>query len=278
MSKRSPALDAALMGELSKRAAETARNHLNAAKCLLDGRFWPQAYALAAIGLEETGKAWLAALEMLSPDELRELTPIDLGRDHVRKLSAAYSMLLLLRFAAGTPDAPSSAADALASLNKLAIQANVGKQRGLYTDYRDARVRTPSEVTEQEAREMVTAVDEVLDSGGALVDMATAIWAKDTLPDEARSFMARAVEAAKTGGAAVEAFIQAELGAINPLAEVLMDDPVLLQLIKDEPGWVASILHLASDASLPTWDRSADKAEYAVAPVPTEDRVSNSGE
>ena len=58
------------LGELTLQATATARSHLNAAKHLLEGEFWPQAHAFAAFAFEEAGKAWMAALELLSPEEL----------------------------------------------------------------------------------------------------------------------------------------------------------------------------------------------------------------
>lgn len=248
VSKRLLVSDADL-GELSGQAASTARSHLSAAKYLLEGEFWPQAYAFAAFAFEEAGKSWMVALDLLSPEELRERFPFDFGRDHVRKLSAAYSMLTMLRFARGAPDGPPSAESALVSLDSLAREAHEGKLRGLYTDYRDRTVMSPGEVTEQQARRMVAAVEEVLDTGGWLVDLATAMWARDALPEEARSLLARAAEAAKVGEAAIEAFMQSELSAIEPLPVALQNDAELLHLIKNDPAWIERILRAASGDS-----------------------------
>jgi AbiV family abortive infection protein len=61
-----------VLADLALAAAETARTHLKAAEHLLTGEFWPQAYALAATGFEEAGKAWLAVQGMLLPEELRK--------------------------------------------------------------------------------------------------------------------------------------------------------------------------------------------------------------
>jgi AbiV family abortive infection protein len=237
------------LGQLANQAASTARSHLGAAKCLLESEFWPQAYAFAAFAFEEAGKSWMVALELLSPEDLRERFPFDFGRDHVRKLSAAYSMLTMLRFARAAPDGPPSAESALASLGRLAREAHESKLRGLYTDYRHGTVRSPGEVTEQEARRMVAAVEEVLDTGGWLVDLATAMWARDALPEEARSFLMRAAEAAKSGEAAIEAFMQRQLSAIEPIPQAFQLDTEVLQQIKDDPEWIERILRAASGDS-----------------------------
>jgi len=53
-----PASD--VLADLALAAAQTARRHLSAAEHLLAGGFWPEAYAIAATGFEEAGKAWLA--------------------------------------------------------------------------------------------------------------------------------------------------------------------------------------------------------------------------
>lgn len=70
MSKRAAALNADVLADLALAAARTARTHLKAAEYLLTGEFWPEAYAIAATGFEEVGKAWLAVQEMLPLEEL----------------------------------------------------------------------------------------------------------------------------------------------------------------------------------------------------------------
>lgn len=90
-------VDADVLAELALAAAKTAHTHIDAAECLLTGEFWPEAYAIAAFSFEEAGKAWLAAQEILSPEELREQVPLDLQR-HVVKLRAAYMMLMIVRY------------------------------------------------------------------------------------------------------------------------------------------------------------------------------------
>ena len=52
--EHSPLAD--VLADLASAAAETGRTHLNAAEHLLTGKFWTQAYAIAAFGFEEVGK------------------------------------------------------------------------------------------------------------------------------------------------------------------------------------------------------------------------------
>ena len=98
MSKRVAPLGSDVLADLALAAARAARDHLDAAEYLLTGEFWPEAYAIAATGFEEIGKAWLAVGGMLLPEEQRERVPGDLRRNHRRKLGAAYSMLTIVRY------------------------------------------------------------------------------------------------------------------------------------------------------------------------------------
>lgn len=244
MSKRAAAPGADVLADLALAATQTARTHLDAAEHLLTGEFWPQAYAIAATGFEEVGKAWLAVEQMLSPEE-----PGDLGRDHRRKLGAAYSMLTIVRYMTTYGPPPPDAAAARASVDALASKAHAAKQRGLYADACGSGVRSPTDVSEHEAREMVNEVKEVLDIGGALIDMSTVRWAKGEQPDEARLALARAAQAAKAGTAAVEEFIRSgRLADIEWRVEVVQRDPEFLRRIR-EPQWLERILRAAaSDA------------------------------
>lgn len=249
MSKRAAALDADVLAALALAAARTARTHLDAAEHLLTGEFWPEAYAIAATGFEEAGKAWLAVQEMLSPEEPGEQVPLDLGRDHRRKLGAAYSMLTIVRYITAYGPPPPDAAAARASVDALAIKAHAARQRGLYADVRGGAVRSPADVSEPEAREMVNEVKEVLHIGGALIDLSTVRWAKGEQPDEAWLALACAAQAAKAGTAAVEEFIRSgRLADIERRVEVVQRDPEFLRRIS-EPQWLERILRAAaSDA------------------------------
>lgn len=190
MSKGSAVPDVGMLGDFAKASTDTARSHLQTAKCLLHREFWGPAHAIAVIAFEETGKAWLSMIAMLSPDELRPEFPFgDLERNHHAKLSAARSVHVLLASVRGGEGAPHDVAEALAELDALAREDNQAKQRGLYTDYANGIIRRPGDITAEQARAMVAIVEDVLDNAGPLVGLMTALWVKDNVPTSVRSFL-----------------------------------------------------------------------------------------
>jgi hypothetical protein len=159
----------------------------------------------------------------------------DLEWDHRWKLGAARSVRALLAYVRSGEGVLLSAAEAVADLNSLASEDNTAKQRGLYTDYGDGTVRSPADITEEQARAMVAVVEDVLDNAGPLVDLATALWARDNVPPAVLSFLQQAADAVQAGGDAMEIFVQSELQNIEPLAGML----------KDDPEWIRGILAVA---------------------------------
>lgn len=250
MSKR---VDADVLAHLALAAAKAADTHIDAAEYLLTRESWPEAYALAAFSFEEAGKAWLAAQEILSPEELREQVPLDLGRDHVGKLRAAYTMLTIVRYITGYGDVPPDAMAALARVDELASKAHAARQRGLFADVRRGAVRSPADVSEREARAMVSEVREVLDTGGTLIDMSTLMWAngeKGYQPDAARSALAQAAQAVRAGTAAVDEFIRSgRLADIERRAEAVQSDPDFLRRTRESHLFERLLCTAASDAS-----------------------------
>jgi hypothetical protein len=182
---------------------------------------------------------------MLLPEELRKQVLHELGRDHSRKLGAAYSMLTVVRYITAYGPTPPDATTVLARVKDLASKAHAVRQHGLYVDVRGGVVMSPADVSEYEARKMVNEVKEVLDIGGALVDWSTVMWAKGDQLDEARSALAHAAQAANAGPAAVGEFIRSgRLADIERRVEVAQSDPEFLQ-----PHWLERILRAAaSDA------------------------------
>jgi hypothetical protein len=189
---------------------------------------------------------------MLLPEEQREKVPHDLGRSHIRKIGAAYSMLTIVRYITPYGRPPADATAARARLDELARKAFGARNRGLFADAYDRAVMSPADVSEHEAREMVYEVREVLDIGGALVDLSTMRWTKGDKPDEdreARSALTRAAQAAKAGTAAVDEFLRSgQLTDIKRRVEVVQSHPEFLRGIS-EPDWLERILRAAaSDA------------------------------
>jgi AbiV family abortive infection protein len=234
--KNTPVPDADTLSGFSKLAADTARSHLRAAESLLRGEFWGQARSIAVIAFEEAGKAWLSVMAMLSPDELKQQFPFgDLEWNHQWKLGAARSMRKLLAIVRSGDDLSPNAAEALADLDALAREDNAAKQRGLYTDYADGALRSPADITEEQARAMVAVVEDVLDNAGPLIDFATVLWARDNLPPAVLSFLQQPADAAHAGDDAMATFVQDELQNIEPLAGML----------KNYPEWIRGILTVA---------------------------------
>jgi hypothetical protein len=66
MGNSTPLPDAETLSRYSTLATRTARDHLQAAKCLLAAGFWGQAHSIAVIGFEELGKACLGMLAILA--------------------------------------------------------------------------------------------------------------------------------------------------------------------------------------------------------------------
>jgi hypothetical protein len=189
---------------------------------------------------------------MLLPEEQREKVPRDLSQNHRRKLGAAYSMLTIIRYITPFGPPPPDPTAARARVDALANKAFDARNRGLFADAGDGAVMRPADVSEQEAREMVNEVTEVLDIGGALVDLSTVMWAKGDKPDvawEARSALTRAAQAAKAGTAAVDEFIRSgQLAEIRRRVEVVQSHPEFLRGIS-EPDWLERmLLAAASDA------------------------------
>jgi AbiV family abortive infection protein len=237
-------LNADVLAKLALAAARTARTHLAAAEYLLTGKFWPEAYAIAALGFEEAGKAWLAVQQMLSPED-----PSDPESIHVRRLRAAYTMLTIVRYMNPFGPPPPDPTAALARVSALAREANRVKMRGLYADPVRGSVMSPADVSEHEAREMVNEVREVLDIGGGLIDFSTVTWAKGDQQDEAWSALADAAQAAKAGTAALEELFKSEQLTVIKRRIETVQSPEFLKKITD-PYWLECILRdAASDAA-----------------------------
>ncbi len=223
---KTPVPDAPVLGDLASAAARAARSHLAAAEYLLEGKFWPQARALAVLAVEEAGKAFLCTTAMLAPEEMRQLFPFgDLDRDHVGKLSVGHSIRAQLAFFKGGDTAPSTMTEAVAELEDLAREDNRGKQLGLYADYRDGAIWEPSHVSEEQAKMTVAAARDVLDNGGPVIDAMVVGLTTDNVPPAVQEFLRRMLQVRDEGEDAIKAAIQDELAKIDGLAEILQNAP-----------------------------------------------------
>ena len=172
------AVKAARRSELSTCAVAAARNGrglLHDAEVLARSGCTPRAYSLAALAVEECGKAaCLTALAVL-PRKLRAQAPVGrLLEWHQLKLVGG------LLIAAVTLDLPgvapklaampaSQAKEILGSLNVPAEEADRLRRRGLYVDMdRSGRAREPSEITEAEVTSQLARARQAVDSADLL--------------------------------------------------------------------------------------------------------------
>ena len=138
---------------LSSAAVLNSSALLTDAERLADAGSYPRAHALATLAEEELGKACLCFLAGMMRGSMMPKIFWQRFYSHEGKLAAVRGLSGLLE------EVP---IDALALYAKriLATSATSHDQKmhGLYVDYEDGIVRQPSDIGEQEARELITAV------------------------------------------------------------------------------------------------------------------------
>jgi len=160
-------------------AAANARDLLGDAQWLSAAVRNARAYALAALAVEEAGKAVSLAALAVMPDQLRAQAPVGRMLEwHQLKLVGGM-MIGAMPFGGRALPAqlaampPSRLAAILDNAQVLAQDVDRLKQRGLYADIdRDGQIRIPSEVSEadvtaqlERARQAVWAASLLLDPG-----------------------------------------------------------------------------------------------------------------
>ena len=151
------------LAELAIAAARNARRQHHEAAELLALRRWPTAFVVAALGLEEVGKAYLCGSALNLPAEVRSQDPESfwgIFYSHTKK--AAFARLPFTVFLS----APAPDLDALWNeLTAAAGRVHDTKLHGLYVDVDDDGdlLEPPAVVAEADAREMVDQFGRVLD-------------------------------------------------------------------------------------------------------------------
>jgi AbiV family abortive infection protein len=174
-----PAIKAARRTALSACAAAAARNAqglVGDAEVLAGSGSTARAYSLAALAVEECGKAAVLTALALLPRRLRAQAPV--GRLlEWHQLKQVGGLLI----AAVTYDAPGLApklaampaaqvTQILCALNVPADEADRLKRRGLYVDMdRSGRIREPSEITEAEVNSQLTRAQQAAESSCLLL-------------------------------------------------------------------------------------------------------------
>jgi AbiV family abortive infection protein len=151
------AVKAASRPELAACAAAAARNAqglLDDAELMAWSARTARAYSLAALAVEECGKAWDLATLALMPEELRAQAPVGkMLQSHQLKMVGGLLIAMLPLGVAPKVDAMTDAEleQAMGTLDEPADEADRLKRRGFYVDMdRNRRIREPSEITESE--------------------------------------------------------------------------------------------------------------------------------
>ena len=173
------AVKAASRTELAACAVAAARNAhglLHDAEVLARSGGTARAYSLAALAVEESGKAaGLVALAAL-PRSLRAQAPVGRLLEWHQLKQVGGLLISVVTFdapgiapkLAAMPDA--RARQILGSLNVPAEEADRLKRRGLYVDMdRSGRIRQPSEITEAEVASQLARARQAAHSAGWLI-------------------------------------------------------------------------------------------------------------
>ena len=162
-------------------AARNAQDLLNDAQLLADAGCAPRAYSLAALAVEEAGKAGGLSVLTMMPGALRARAPV--GRMLEWHQLKQASGLFLAAVPCRVPDIAVTlvemSADELAQF-LTALDASSAdetdrlKRRGLYVDVgQGGRIREPSEITEAEVIAQLARAEQAATAAGQLLEPET---------------------------------------------------------------------------------------------------------
>jgi len=161
-------------------AARNALDLLYDAQVLADAGSAARAYSLAALAVEEAGKAGSLVLLTVMPETLRAQAPVGrmLEWHQLKQVQglfiarAPYRMPEVAPWLAAMPGGELT--QVLSGLNAPADEADRLKRRGLYVDVdRDARIRAPSEITEAEVLSELARAEQAASAAGHLLEPET---------------------------------------------------------------------------------------------------------
>ncbi|MEU6988535.1 AbiV family abortive infection protein [Streptomyces sp. NPDC046324] len=146
---------------LASEAHKHARQHLIAARAVLDAGIWSVAFANVALVLEELGKALICTSALSQPHEQRLA-----NEEWFRKAFNSHEMKALCAFMTlgmVNEEMP----EGLEELFKLALRdarrTHKNKMRGFYTDSNaSGHVLKPSDITEEQARQLLQVVEALM--------------------------------------------------------------------------------------------------------------------
>lgn len=184
-------------------AAVNARGLLHDAQILADARCWPRAYSLAALAVEECGKAFGLGALAIMPYALRARAPV--GRLLEWHQLKQVGGLLIAAVTYGSPGAAAKlaamdAAELAQTLSGLQAPANEAdhlKRRGFYVDMGwDGRICAPSDITEANVTSQLDRARQAVASASGILD--PAVQARATDPPAEAAELARALVSALT--------------------------------------------------------------------------------
>ncbi len=164
-------------------AARNAQDLLNDAKVLAEAGRTARAYSLAALAVEEVGKAASLITLTVMPETLRAQAPVGPMLEW-HQLKQAKGLLIaampysLSEFASRLAVMPAGdLAQLLSALDAPADEADRLKRRGLYVDVdRGARIREPSEISEAEVLSQLARAGQAASAAGQLLEPETQAW------------------------------------------------------------------------------------------------------
>jgi len=188
-------------------AAGNAQDLLRDAQLLAQAGSWARAYSLAALAIEEAGKAASLALLTAMPAALRAQAPVGrmLEWHQLKQLQGLLIGAVSYRapcFAATVAAMPADElTQILTTLDAPAEQADRLKRSGLYVDVdRGGRVREPSQITQAEVLSLLARAGQAVSAAGETFE-----------PDAAARLLNPPAAAIECSRAAVSAF--AEVGS-----------------------------------------------------------------
>jgi AbiV family abortive infection protein len=190
-----------IMGAIA--AARNTQGLLYDARVLADAGCVPRAYSLAALAVEEAGKAASLVLLTVMPEAVRARAPVGrmLGWHQLKQVQG----LVIARVPYSLPDvAPWLAAmpagelaQFLTTLDVLADEADRLKRRGFYVDVgRGGRIREPSEITETEVLSQLARAGRAATAVGQLLQPELQTWLANPVAEAVE--LSRAVVSALT--------------------------------------------------------------------------------
>lgn len=141
-------------------ALQNARDLISDSEGLLSLQRWPRACSLAVLAIEEGSKAITCTImPLLPPEQARELFAwpfAEINRTHGLRLGMAAVVSHIIGFFVGGPGSPQRYAPTEMATLASAKSDNELKQRGFYVTYRDDQIQRPADVTETEAKAVLS--------------------------------------------------------------------------------------------------------------------------